>query len=263
MNKPFNWKIFFTLWLAGIFAAIAVLPYAFTLQSGAGTDHPQPIVLQASLGVQILRNTVALGILTALGLLLASRIGLGTPILEAWFAGESVSDRIRSTLPVSILLGVAASVSIILLEAFVFHPLMLRELGDSISASTLPSAQPAAWMGFLASFYGGIVEEIMIRLFLLSLLAWIGSFIHKTPEGRPTHLVFWCANILAAVVFGLGHLPATMGLMPLTPWIVLRAVVLNGLAGVIFGWLFWKRGFESAMTAHFSADIVLHVLAAL
>jgi membrane protease YdiL (CAAX protease family) len=38
---------------------------------------------------------------------------------------------------------------------------------------------------------------------------------------------------------------------------------LNGLAGVAFGWLYWKRGLESAIVAHFSADIILHVLLAL
>jgi membrane protease YdiL (CAAX protease family) len=36
--------------------------------------------------------------------------------------------------------------------------------------------------------------------------------------------------------------------------------LLNGIGGVVFGWLYWKKGLESAMIAHFSADIVLHVL---
>jgi membrane protease YdiL (CAAX protease family) len=35
---------------------------------------------------------------------------------------------------------------------------------------------------------------------------------------------------------------------------------LNGLGGLAFGWLYWKRGLESAIMAHFSADIVLHVI---
>lgn len=261
VNKTFDWKVFFALWFAAIFAAIAVLPYALALQSGTG--RPLPPVLQASPGVQILRNIFVLGVSTAAGLLLAKRIGLGAPILEAWFGGESTADKIRAVLPVSVLLGIATSVSVILLEAFIFQPAMMRELGASAAALNVPTAQPAAWMGFLASFYGGIVEEVLIRLFLLSLLAWLGSFISKTAEGKPTRLVFWIANILAAVVFGLGHLPATMGLVPLTFWVTLRAIALNGLAGILFGYLYWKRGLESTMIAHFSADIVIHVLAAL
>ena len=66
--------------------------------------------------------------------------------------------------------------------------------------------------------------------------------------------------MLAAVVFGLGHLPATAALLPLTPAVIARAVVLNGIPGVVFGWLFWRRGLEAAMVAHFGADLVLHVL---
>ena len=68
------------------------------------------------------------------------------------------------------------------------------------------------------------------------------------------------ANILAAVLFGLGHLPATATFLPLTPLVITRAILLNGIGGMIFGWLYWKRGLEAAMVSHFSADIVLHVL---
>jgi hypothetical protein len=71
------------------------------------------------------------------------------------------------------------------------------------------------------------------------------------------------ANILAAVLFGLGRLPILTLLVPLTPLVIARTVVLNGLLGIIFGWLYWKRGLEAAMISHFSADIVLHVLLAL
>ena len=44
---------------------------------------------------------------------------------------------------------------------------------------------------------------------------------------------------------------------------VARTVMLNGLAGLGFGWLYWRQGFESAVLAHFCADLVLHVAAPL
>jgi membrane protease YdiL (CAAX protease family) len=261
MNKPYNWKIFFIVWIAAVIGVIAITPYSLTLQSGAleGLDLPMPLVLLIS----IAQNAVMFGVLTALGLFFANRIGLGLPILEARLNGESVTDRIRAILPLSIIIGVVASLLIIGLDVFVFQPALLQELGDSVNTLNLQSAQPPAWQGFLASFYGGISEEVMLRLFVMSLLAWLGSFISKTTEGKPTNAVFWTANILAAVLFGLGHLPATAMLIPLTPLVITRAIVLNGLAGVAFGWLYWKRGLESAIIAHFSADIVLHVLLAL
>jgi membrane protease YdiL (CAAX protease family) len=97
----------------------------------------------------------------------------------------------------------------------------------------------------------------------MSFFAWLGRFISKTADGKPTNVVFWIANILAAVLFGLGHLPGVALLVPLTPLVIARTVILNGLLGIIFGWLYWKSGLEAAMISHFSADLILHVLLAL
>src|SRR2546426_886535 len=144
-------------------------------------------------------------------------------------------------------LGVAASALVIVLELVIFRPL-IPEL------AALGVATPARWQGLLASVYGGISEELLTRLFLVSVFAWLLS---RVLRGA---LVFWSAIVLAAVLFGLGHLPATAALLPLTPAVVARAGILNGIAGGVFGWLFWRRGLEAAMVAHFCADLVLHVL---
>jgi hypothetical protein len=40
----------------------------------------------------------------------------------------------------------------------------------------------------------------------------------------------------------------------------LVVIIDNGVAGVIFGWLFRRLGLIAAMVAHFSADVVLHVI---
>jgi hypothetical protein len=47
-------------------------------------------------------------------------------------------------------------------------------------------------------------------------------------------------------------------LAPLTPVVVARALVLNGVAGATFGVLYWRAGLEAAMVAHVAADVVLH-----
>jgi membrane protease YdiL (CAAX protease family) len=193
----------------------------------------------------------------------ASRVGLGTPILDAATRGESVADRVRAILPLSIIWGVIGTLILLGLEFFYFQPAMLKELGTSASVLNLRTSQPIAWKGFLASFYGGIAEEILLRLLVMSFFVWLGHSISKTAEGKPTAGVIWIANILAAVLFGLGHLPALAPLVSLTPLVIAREVVLNGLLGIGFGWLYWKRGLEAAMISHFSADLVLHVLLAL
>jgi membrane protease YdiL (CAAX protease family) len=260
-TKPFNWKIFFILLAACTWGIIAVLPYTLELQKNILSNLPMP--LWVLLLIQILQSTIMFAIAIGLGLFIANRIGLGLPILEAKLSGESVSARLKAILPISIIIGVIGSVLIIGLDIYVFGPAMKAEFGAKAGLLNLQGEQPAAWKGLLASFYGGIDEEVLLRLCLLSLLAWLGKFVNKTAEGRPTTVVLWVANILAAILFGLGHLPATATLLPLTPLIVVRAVVLNGLLGVALGYLYFTRGLESAIISHFSADIVLHVLLAL
>ena len=259
MKSIINWRVFFILWIAAILSSIAILPYALELQGSVLESIDLPVPLPVLITLQIVQGAILFAIIIFAGMFFASRVGLGTPVLDSVTRGESVLDKVRAILPISIGLGVIAALLIIGTD-ILLQPALLRELGDSASALDSQNIHPAAWKGFLASFYGGIAEEILLRLLVMSFFAWLGRFISKTQDGKPTSAVFWIANILAAVLFGLGHLPATATFLPLTPLVITRAILLNGIGGMIFGWLYWKRGLEAAMVSHFSADIVLHVL---
>jgi hypothetical protein len=258
VGTRFNRREFLVLWIASIIGVVAIIPYSLTLQAPAmrGT----PISLAVLLPIQIGENAAIFALAVACGLFFAGRIGLGAPILEAYLARQKLTDRIKAIVVPSVALGILASLIVIALDVTIFGPALVAELGKASVVLKQASIQPPAWQGFLAAFYGGIDEEIALRLFLLSLLAFLGKFVSHTADGRPTLLVFWSANILTAIVFGLGHLPATAALLPMTPLVIARAVVLNGLAGIAFGYLYWTRGLESAMLSHFSADIILHVV---
>lgn len=68
----------------------------------------------------------------------------------------------------------------------------------------------------------------------------------------------WTVNIIVAIIFGLGHLPAAFRLTAPSAFEIFRVLLLNGVAGVIFGWLYWTRGLWTAMAAHFMTDLVIH-----
>jgi len=261
LQKKFNWKLFFVLWLASIWAVIAIIPYSLALTGSAAASRALPLPLPVLLALSVVQNAVLFAIAIAGGLFFANRIGLGLPILENLLDGKKITLDIPRYIALPVVLGVLGSLAIIALDAFVFVPLARGQPGG-LSVNAL-AANPEAWRGFLASFYGGIDEEILLRLFVLSLFAFLGKFVSHTADGRPTLAVLWVANILAAILFGLGHLPATAAIVAITPIIVVRAVVLNGLVGVVCGYLYFTRGLESAMLSHFSADLVLHVLFAL
>ncbi len=130
----------------------------------------------------------------------------------------------------AILLGIGTGVILLLLESFLFLP-RLPGLAHA------PTATAPLWQKFLASFYGGITEELLIRLFLFSLLAWLLGKVWHTQAGLPTLGALWAANVIVALLFGLLHLPATAALLPLTTLVITRALLLNGLAGLAFGYL--------------------------
>ncbi len=246
-----NRKLFLILWMASIFGVIAILPYVFTLQGGIPENSQIPIYLLI-IG-QIIQNAIIFAIAILVGLKLAKKVGFGLPILEGWLEGREIKSDLKSILGISIGLGLLAGVLIVGLDY------LFSLLGVTINVAQA-SINPPAWQGFLASFYGGINEEIMLRLFLMTLIVWVFYKIKKTKEGNPTKLSIWLGIVLAAIIFGAGHLPALMSITTLTPLLIIRTIALNALGGIIFGWLYWKKGLESAMISHFSADIVLHVI---
>ena len=264
LKNLINWKVYFILLIAVTLAGIALLPYALALQTAGTASAAPPPTFSQVLIAQIVQGVPIFAVLVFLGMFLMKRIGLGAPILDALTKGEreTAAATLRRVLPISVALGVVASLVIIGLD-IALRPLLIQDLGDKASVLAMTAQQPAAWKGFLASFYGGIAEEVQLRLFIMSLLAWLGAFVSRTSEGKPTKAVFWIANLLAAVLFGVGHLPTMALFAPLTALVVFRTLLLNGVGGVVFGWLYQTRGLESAMIAHFSADIVLHVLLAL
>ena len=111
------------------------------------------------------------------------------------------------------------------------------------------------WLGSV--LYGGVVEELMLRLFFMSLLAWlIWKMFFRQEETVPVKVLV-AANVAAALLFAAGHLPATLVLFgELTPMILLRCFLLNGSFGLLFGFLYRKFGIQYAMVSHAVFHIV-------
>lgn len=104
--------------------------------------------------------------------------------------------------------------------------------------------------------YGGVVEEVMLRLFMMSLVAFILHKLFGKGTEKPADGILIAANIVAAILFAAGHLPATAATMGLTPMIIFRCFLLNGGFGLLFGWLYRKYGLRYAMIAHGGCHVV-------
>ena len=107
-----------------------------------------------------------------------------------------------------------------------------------------------------AVLYGGVIEEVMLRLFMMSLIAFLLHKLFGKKAEKPTTGVLITANVIAALLFAAGHLPATAQLMGITPMILFRCFLLNGGFGLLFGYLYRKYGLRYAMLAHGGCHIV-------
>ncbi len=105
--------------------------------------------------------------------------------------------------------------------------------------------------------YGGVVEEVMMRLFLMSLIAFVGWKVLFRKEEKAPDAVVVIANVLSAMLFAAGHLPATVLIFGgITPILLVRCFLLNGGFGLFFGRLYRKHGIQYAILGHMLAHIV-------
>jgi membrane protease YdiL (CAAX protease family) len=81
----------------------------------------------------------------------------------------------------------------------------------------------------------------------------------RRPLDAKAPLVYALAIVLVAVVFAAGHLPAASVVARLDAPLVTRILVLNGIAGVVYGALFWRRSLEAAMAAHMATHVAFAV----
>ena len=116
---------------------------------------------------------------------------------------------------------------------------------------------PKIIAGLLA---GGVIEEVMMRLFFMSMLVLtISRLFCKNEKDIPVR-VFVAANIISALLFAAGHLPGTMAMTTLTPLLLFRCFLFNGGLGLCFGWLYRKNGIGYAMIAHGFAHLISDLL---
>lgn len=243
-------RLFLVIWVSGTLSVLAVLPYAFDLQSDLLQNAAFSLPVLALLS--FLQTAILLAIATYLGLKLAHKVGFQFPILEPLLSRSGNSALFKGFFPLPVMLGFATAVVI------TFGNWLFTIAGVVIDAEHI-SGIPV-WKRLLASFYGGIAEEILLRLFLLSMLVWIFGKLTRSRQPLTRSGLVWTAITIATIVFGLGHLPATAVIIALTPLVIARALVLNGVAGLVLGWLYWKKGFEAASVAHFTADIMILVV---
>ncbi|MFS0822280.1 CPBP family intramembrane glutamic endopeptidase [Bacillus sp. 1P02SD] len=240
---------FFIFWIAASIGAIAVIPYQFKMLKGKIEEDakknptkkipPTPVLILIS----IVQSVILLGVSAFIGTWLAPKVDLHWWLIDQWLNGTDVPYSISRTILLSVLVGAIASIVIIGLD-FLFMKRMPKVDMD----------EPSRFQALLASFYGGISEEVLTRLFIMTGVVYVSSLLGLGNAS------YWIGILFAALLFGVGHLPAAFGLFGKSNLVVTRTILLNAIPGILFGYLYWKYGIEIAMIAHFTSDIFLHVI---
>lgn len=239
-----RWKLFGILLLLACTIAVATLAAAPYLKI--------PLTPFTAIGSVLFAVAVtALG--AWIGLWPGRQIGWDAPELRAWVANEPGAFRaINKVLPLAVGGGLATGLIQVAIADGILHALNLQ-------LTTIP-----LWLGVIGALSGGIREEVMYRLGLMTLIAWIGTKWRRQEQPGPA--LVWTANGLSALVFGAQHFSSDFALVQGHTSAALLGVIIllyHTGAGLVFGWFYWRRGLVAAMAAHFTSDIAISLVNAL
>ncbi|MBX4262222.1 CPBP family intramembrane metalloprotease (plasmid) [Clostridium estertheticum] len=190
-----------------------------------------------------------LGISSAVEIFCMSSFGITVAKSIKGFDPLPVSSSIinRNKVVKKILLTVIFSLSIVLVNIFVSNfsfSLCASIFHESDKTAQAMQMIPGAnkWLSFFVLLSGaGIFEEGMFRLFLL-------TFFWKITK-RP-----WLSLVISSLCFGLYHLTPLNQMYQVYWQFPVAQVVSVFLSGLIFGFFYIKRGFETSVLGHTLCD---------
>lgn len=246
----------------GVVGTIGAIPYMEELLGSAIAEAGLSRIAFAV--TAIVQGIVMATLLALVGLRLESRTGLGAPLLERLTGDRAATDRPVDesdvpaptgdsswrTVGTSAAIGAVVGAVVLTADVTIFSGVLE---GSAIEV-------PVWWKAIPASIYGGVMEEIILRLFLVNVVVSLLMAIGKTPTRQPTVLQLAVALTLAAVFFGALHVVTATIAGPVTALFAFRTVLLNAVAGLTFGVIFVRRGLLAAMVAHLCADLAMHVV---
>ena len=197
-------------------------------------DAEIPMSIPALKAISMVQPAVLVAAAVLIGVALAPKVGLLSPVAEAAANGGSVISAIRPQIVPGLLGGLAGGGSIVFTAA-VLKPSLPSEtvvrLGQFSNMLPIPTRL----------LYGGITEEVLLRWGFMTLLVWAAWRLFQKGRLRPNPAIVVAAIFVSSLVFAIGHLPVALMLFPEpAPALILFVLVGNsafGLVGGCFGGL--------------------------
>nr|WP_276313181.1 CPBP family glutamic-type intramembrane protease [Shewanella zhuhaiensis] len=199
--------------------------------------------------ISVLQSSLLVLAMVLLGDWTGPKVKLGTPVIDALLAGDSVATRLKAMLLPAIVGGILGGVLLVAFFAF---------SAPSLPAGFLENGREFSPPIYTRLLYGGITEEVLIRYGLMSFFTWVIYRLSQKPGAETGAHCYLLAILLSSILFGVGHLPvASLLSVELTPALITYIIIGNSILGVIAGLLYWRRGLEAAILAHMLAHLVM------
>lgn len=246
-------KLFLILWLTGMTGVISVLALdieaVVAILPGASMDALpfSPFLIKL---VSMVQPMVLIAAAAGIGVGIANKLGLHAPAAEAAAEGAPILAALRPQLLPGLIAGALCGAALILL--YILAKPMLP-VDFAARAEAFNRVMPVV----MRIFYGGLFEEVLVRWGVMTLLIWLAWRLIDKGEGRPRAIFVIAAIFVSALIFGAGHLGVAVALSErLTGATVVFVIAANSLFGIVAGFLYWRRGLESAMIAHLTTHLV-------
>lgn len=230
-----------TLWLL---AMSGVVVLALTVIPQVLAKSPRQVPLGVALIASVVQSGVMLLLAVWAGVALSRPLGLGAPAIEAALSGSRAWPVLRHQLLPAAIVGIIVGGQLAFSKFMA--PAEILAVGQTVD---IPLAAKV--------LYGGVTEEVLMRWGVMTAMIWLPWRLAQKKAGLPAVAYVIGAILVAAVLFGAGHLPAVVAMgIKLTAPVVTYIIIANSVPGILFGFLYWRYGIEAAIIAHAVGHVV-------
>lgn len=187
--------ILFALGILGLASLMPVLPQLVEI-----TGESLPFSVLVLKAMTFAQSSLFLIVSIAIGLMLAPRVNLSSPILDSLIHPGGSFRLPRRFFLSAVSGGILGGLFIVLVYAA-----MSSHLPDAFLSNAARFQLPV----YSRVLYGGFTEEILVRWGLMTVLVWglCKVFGKKTDQTSP--IFYLLAIVLSSLLFGVSHLPVT------------------------------------------------------
>lgn len=237
-------KLGLTLFAMGLLGVLTMLTVTIPLDNlpPEVLNRFSPEVLKL---VTLINPAILLLIAVVIGTNLFDKVGLTVPTISSFLNSErsqlSFLEQVKYGVALGLVTGILTTAVALIFRSSL--PPEFIELGNKIKITIVARLT-----------YGGLTEELLMRYGFMTLIVWLVSKITKNLSD----LTYWTGIILATIMFAVGHFPVVYSAVA-NPSTLLLAYILigNSIAGIFFGWLYWKKGLEAAFIGHIFAHVAM------